>query len=249
MNEIYHLAILSAMPEEIGNILDHLVDIKTIKYGDLKVYQGFWIETKTDRKIKITSAWSGWGKVSSARAATRIIGLSGNDLPIDLFIFTGVAGAIKSDLRQWDIVLPDKLCQYDMDARPIFEKFVIPPLNKRFIEPETEIHKWALNSLKDGIENGNLSKFRKILVGLVGTADKFISSDESRRQIVKDLPSIFAVEMEGAAFAQIVSQEEIPWLVIRVVSDTADNSAAQNFNDFLNDYSKYSWQLINQLLS
>ena len=44
MKEIYHLAILSAMPEEIGNILDHLVDIKTIEYGDLKVYQGFWIE-------------------------------------------------------------------------------------------------------------------------------------------------------------------------------------------------------------
>ena len=175
--------------------------------------------------------------------------MSDNNLPIDLFIFTGVAGSIKSDLRQWDIVLPDKLCQYDMDARPIFEKFVIPPLTKKFIEPETEIHEWALNKLKYGLENGNLSKFRKILVGLVGTADKFISSEESRLQIVKDLPSICAVEMEGAAFAQVASQEEIPWLVLRVVSDTADNTAVQNFNDFLNDYSKYSWHLINQLIS
>ena len=54
--------------------------------------------------------------------------------------------------------------------------------------------------------------------------------------------------MEGAAVAQVASQEEVPWLVIGVISDNADEKAAQNFNEFLEDYNKYSWNLIESLM-
>ena len=117
-----HIAILSAMPEEVGSILNNLSDIKISQYGDLTINNGLWTDPKTKSKIFITAAWSGWGKVSAARAATRIICSSEKiSLPIDLFIFTGVAGAINSDLKQWDIIVPNKVCQYDMDARPILK--------------------------------------------------------------------------------------------------------------------------------
>ena len=66
------------------------------------------------------------GKVSAARATTRLLSVKYNKVPIDLMIFTGVAGAVNNKLKQWDIVIADSLIQHDMDARPIYDKFVIP---------------------------------------------------------------------------------------------------------------------------
>ena len=54
--------------------------------------------------------------------------------------------------------------------------------------------------------------------------------------------------MEGAAVAQVAAQEKVPWLIVRVISDEADNSASQTFSEFLKDYEKYSWNLIEVLL-
>tara|TARA_B100000242_G_C42952576_1_gene441689 strand:- start:151 stop:921 length:771 start_codon:yes stop_codon:yes gene_type:complete len=244
-----HIAILSAMPEEIGSILNNLSDIKISQYGDLTIKNGLWTDPNTKNKIYITTAWSGWGKVSAARAATRIICLCEKiSMPIDLFIFTGVAGAINSDLKQWDIIIPNKVCQYDMDARPIFEKYAIPPLKKKYLKPNTYFHQWAFNCIKKNLKKEKLSKFGILSKGLIGTADKFISSVEARNLILKDLPEMQAVEMEGASFAQIASQENINWILIRVISDSASDAAAQSFNDFLKDYSKFSWKILEILL-
>ena len=61
--------------------------------------------------------------------------------------------------------------------------------------------------------------------------------------------TLCAVEMEGAAVAQVACQEKVPWLIVRVISDGADDSAAQTFSDFLKDYEKSSWDLIEVLLN
>ena len=244
-----HIAILSAMPEEVGSILKNLSEIRISEYGDLTINSGIWIDMSTQKRIYITVAWSGWGKVSAARAATRIISSSEKySRPIDLFIFTGVAGAINSDLKQWDVIIPCSVCQYDIDARPIFERHVIPSLKRKYLKPQTRIHKWAFDCIKNNFEKEDFSKFGHLYQGLVGTADKFISSEKSRNLILKDLPKIQAVEMEGASFAQIACQENIKWLLIRVISDSANDSAAQTFNDFLKDYSRFSWKILELLL-
>ena len=73
----------------------------------------------------------------------------------------------------------------------------------------------------------------------------FFSSIE---YLSSQLPGLMAVEMEGAAVAQVASQENIPWLIIRVVSDQADELAPQSFTDFLKDYEQYSWFLIKIIL-
>ena len=83
------------------------------------------------------------GKVSAARAITRI--LAGTK-KIDFIIFTGVAGAVNKSLSQWDIVIA-KVIQHDMDARPIFEKFVLPPLKKAKLESDDFFKNWIFNSL------------------------------------------------------------------------------------------------------
>ena len=118
-----HIGILCAMPEEIGSTLDNLRNIETKTYGDLRIYSGDWCFSKTSFKslnLHLSIAWSGWGKVSAARAATRLICHHFKELKIDAIFFTGVAGAINSNLKQWDIVVPYELIQHDLDARPLF---------------------------------------------------------------------------------------------------------------------------------
>ena len=121
-------------------------------------------------------------------------------------------------------------------------------LKKKYLKPNTYFHQWAINSINKNLKKEKLSKFGILSKGLIGTADKFISSVEARNLILKDLPEIQAVEMEGASFAQIASQENINWLLIRVISDSASDAAAQTFNDFLKDYSKFSWKILEILL-
>ena len=77
---------------------------------------------------------------------------------------------------------------------------------------------------------------------------KYFSEESLIQNLSKELPGLCAVEMEGAAVAQVASQEKVPWLIVRVISDEADKSAGQTFSDFLKDYEKYSWSLIEVLL-
>ena len=98
-----HIALISAMPEEIGNTLNHLENVTSEKFGDLEVYSGKWFEKNNHTEpILISLAWSGWGKVSAARAVTRLLSNSTKENPIDCIFFTGVAGAVDSNLKQWD---------------------------------------------------------------------------------------------------------------------------------------------------
>ena len=84
---------------------------------------------------------------------------------------------------------------------------------------------WALKSLKRYKRLNKINEYGKIINGLIGTADKFISDKNTSARIREELPELLAVEMEGAAVAQVAVQEKIPWIIIRVISDTADSSA------------------------
>ena len=241
-----NIGILSAMPEEIGSTIENLDNITFTEYGDLKIYYG-----KLKRKfvnyesVNITLAWSGWGKVSASRAITRI--LAGTN-KIDLIIFTGVAGAANKSLKQWDIVIANEVIQHDMDARPIFEKFVLPPLNKAKLKSDEFFMNWIFTSLKKSFANGKLTKFGHIKKGLIATGDSFISDEDVINRLKDELPDLEAIEMEGGAVAQVAEQEGVPWIIVRVISDSADSDSGIDFDKFLKDYVSNSWKLIDCLL-
>ena len=241
-----NIALLSAMPEEVISTIENLENLTLKKFGDLKIYHG-----KLKKKVKnydsvyITLAWSGWGKVSAARAITRI--LAGTN-QIDLIIFTGVAGAGNRSLNQWDIVVANEVIQHDMDARPIFEKFVLPPLKKAKLESDKFFKDCIFNSLSNSIKNGNLTKFGQVKKGLIATGDSFISDERIIKKLKNELPNLEAIEMEGGAVAQVAVQEGVPWIIIRVISDNADSNSEIDFNEFLKDYVLNSWELLDCLL-
>ena len=235
------------MPQELGHILENLINVKESDFGDLKLYSGIW-EIDKRKQIYITTGWSGWGKVSAARATTRLCSTVYEDKKIDFILFTGVAGAVKNFLKQWDIVIPDFVIQYDMDASPIFERYVIPALNEKKLNPSKDLYNTLNESLRKEKDKKNLDKFGSIYNGLIGTGDQFISENDFLTKLSKEIKDIYAVEMEGAAFAQVATQEKVKWIILRVISDSADDSAADDFEIFLKDYARYSCDLIKSFL-
>ncbi len=236
------------MREELGGILENLKNTKTDNYGDLEIHSGEWVN-QSNKKIIISVAWSGWGKISAARAATRLISTTFHNSKVDLIVFTGVAGAVESSLNQWDIVLSTASIQHDMDASPLYEKFVIPSLNLKKIKPKSEILEKFYEIISNGIESKKLSSFGRIYKGIIATGDMFISDDKKIKNLSQEIPSLLAVEMEGAALAQVAFQENIDWIIIRVISDSANEKAEDEFSAFLTKYKYRSLDLLEYILS
>ena len=243
-----HIGLLAAMPEELGQILNSIKVTETKKFGDLELFSGIWTNQK-GKEILLTIAWSGWGKVSAARASTRLISNIFKNCKVDFVIFTGVAGAVNEKLKQWDIILSEAVIQHDMDASPLFDKFVIPALGYSQIKNKKNIIDNFYKILNKRETVPELSIFSSLHKGLVGTGDVFISEKEKLNQLSKEIPNLLAVEMEGAAFAQVAHQENIDWIVIRVISDGADDNAGEEFNEFLKKYKLKSWELIKFILN
>ena len=203
---------------------------------------------KTNKEIIISIAWSGWGKVSAARAATRIIGVKYKGFKLNCLLFTGVAGSADSNLNQWDIIVANKIMQHDMDARPLFERHIIPGLNKDILCPNRDLTEKIFLILSENVNSG-LEKFKKVVKGKIATGDMFISSKETLLELKNRIKNLSALEMEGGAVAQVAEQEGVPYAVLRVISDNADENANQKFEDFLVDYEKNSWKLLELILS
>ena len=244
--DINHIGILSAMPEEVGETVSHLKDVNEIKYGDLTLFKGYYTSGK--RKLFITLAWSGWGKVSAARAITRLISSNTSHNKVDLIIFTGVAGAANKDLKQWDFVISEEIIQYDLDASPLFPKYVIPALNKSKLVCKEEILNIGYSAVMRTIEMNPFLNKNKVIKGLIATGDNFISDKLTLNNLSNSIKNLDAVEMEGGAIAQVATQEKIPWLVVRTISDSADEEASVEFSEFIKKYKKLSWCFINNLL-
>lgn len=245
-----HIGILGAMPEEVSLALKNINLLKKNQFGDLTIYTGLWIsKVSSNENFYLSIAWSGWGKVSASRAATRILSLDIPNIPkVTKIIFSGVAGGTNTKTNQWDVVVPSELVQHDMDASPIFKKFEIPCLKTTSMLTNGKLLKFATTTFKNIIKKDNSLPFGKVHNGLVATGDKFISDKKIMDNLNLEFPNLTAVEMEGAAVAQVAIQESVEWLIIRVISDNADSEAAECFEEFLKKYELYSWKLLNSLL-
>ena len=185
-------------------------------------------------------AFSKWGKVAATITATLLIQEFG---VTDLF-FIGTAGALADGLKVGDIVISKRLVQHDLDARPMMQRFELPLLNRVYINSDPDLTelagKAASNLLKNGVENmvgeEAMKEFGlapKLYFGDIASGDQFINSDEKRNEILSLLPDVQCVEMEGAAVAQVCLEFNVPFTVIRTISDTADHNARVDFGKFI----------------
>ncbi len=220
------------MQEEISELLKEMIIEKVFDQGKRRFHVG------TLYGVSVVLVFSRWGKVASATTVTQLI----VDFKVDKIVFTGIAGGLADSLNIGDIVVGKRFFQHDMDARPMMAQYEIPLVEKTYFESnktdlvaaEIVIEQFLssssefLLSLRElGIENP------KLHVGDIASGDLFVSSDLQKQAILIGIPSVLCVEMEGAAVAQVCYDFDVPLLVIRSISDTADHKAHVDFPVYL----------------
>ncbi|HEY9168468.1 MAG TPA: 5'-methylthioadenosine/adenosylhomocysteine nucleosidase [Lutibacter sp.] len=243
------VGIISAMQEEIQALLHELQDVSTTEKGMRTYYTG----TLFGKKVVLV--FSRWGKVASAATTTQLI----NDFDVQEIIFTGVAGAIHPQLSIGDIVIGKNLYQHDLNAFPFYEKFEIPILRKKFLATyNSEKLLIATNLFLDtyhqfiALEDSQLFEIKhpKVVHGDIASGDQFISSLKKIKKLNKAIPSAICVEMEGAAVAQVCFEYEVPFSIIRIISDEANENATIDFPKFANSIaSKYALGILKNYFS
>ncbi len=240
------VGIIGAMPEEIKGVIQLLSDKEEIYVGGRTFYHGYI------NYIEVVVVISGWGKVSAAVAITTLI----QTFNISEVIFTGVGGAINKDLHIGDIVIGKRLVQHDMDVRPLIPQFQIPSLGKIYVETNGLQLEKAIACVQIVLDNLNLEEIQEfcvkkpvLYVGDIASGDQFFSSNKQKEKLLKELPTVLCVEMEGAAVAQVCCEYSIPFTVIRTISDQADESSSVDFNAFIKQIaSRYSVEIITNLI-
>ena len=230
------IGILGAMLEEVSSIKHLMVIVRETELGGRNYIEG------TINSIQVVLTFSRWGKVAASSAAATLI----HKFNVEFIVFTGVAGAVHPMLNVGDVVIGDGHYQHDMDARPIFPKYQIPLTQQLLFEPAVaDVSKAnaAANKFVQKIESiiepallAKYSVFKPVVYrGIVASGDKFVADPAVHVDLsyaVGDRATL-AVEMEGAAIAQVCHEHEIPYVVIRTVSDKADHSAVVDFQSFV----------------
>ncbi|WP_116796223.1 5'-methylthioadenosine/adenosylhomocysteine nucleosidase [Flavobacterium sp. 103] len=246
------IGILGAMPEEISGVVSLLKDKTEVIKGMRTYYLG------TINDIEVVVVFSRWGKVASATTVTHLI----IEFGITELFFTGVAGAIHPDLNIGDVVIANSLIQHDLDARPIMKRFEIPLLGKTILCPPKEMLDKAVESIDELIRDESLihllspkqrEKFSlsnpKMVVGQIASGDRFFASHEDKEGLLVMLPEVLCVEMEGAAVAQVCFEYNIPYVIIRTISDEANDNSVVDFNEFISQIaSRFGVEIVKKML-
>ncbi len=234
MSSTAPLAITSALHDELRALLPLLEGAHTVELGGRRFHVG------RIGARPVVLVLSGIGKVAAATTATLLIQHFG----ASALLFTGAAGGLHDDVAVGDVVVARALIQHDMDASPLFPRFEVPLTGRSHFAADAALsHALAaaatrcLAQAEALIGRRHLTEFGiarpRLHQGLIASGDRFVSSAAESRALRALLPEALAVEMEGAAFAQVCSDFGRPFAVLRCISDRADDSAHVDFNRFI----------------
>lgn len=244
---------MGAMPQEIDGIIAELTNVTTTILANRVYHKGLWHNTA------VVVVVSGWGKVAAAATVSTLL----LRFQIDELIFTGVAGAISHQLRIGDVVIANRLMQHDVDARPFIPRYEIPLVGKTYFETPIAFvkaaEKAALQMFTDQdlahtITQNDWDQYNiataRVYVGDIASGDQFFSGNKEKDLLLQNLPQTLCVEMEGAAVAQVCDENNIPFTIIRTISDAADDHSVKDFQAFIkNIASRYSVGIVKNLLA
>jgi adenosylhomocysteine nucleosidase len=223
------IGIIGAMTEELEALLETLQNKQTTQHGPFTLHSG------TLEGQKVLLAQCGIGKVNAA-ALTQLLILQ----KVEKIIFTGVAGAVDVSLNVGDIVISTDALQHDSDVRALGYKLGEVPGETLSWQADEGLLELAFAAAQT-IQGISIRK------GRVLSGDQFIASAEK----VRELREVFAgacAEMEGAAVAQICSKWNIPFVIVRSMSDSADHSATIDFREFTKVAASHAKQVVRGML-
>ncbi len=229
------LAIVGAMAEEVDLLRAELTGVRTETHAGISVAHGRF------QGVELVLAHCGIGKVNAAICAQMLIDLYN---PRAL-IFSGVAGGLLPNMRIGDIVIASHVVQYDMDLTAFGRRHGELPGGDRLLESDpamVEAAADAYDAAFEGVENGP-----SLLLGTVASGDKFVQDKETLRWLQREFAAL-ATEMEGAAVGHTCHLNEVPFVVIRGLSDTAGAEASNDFAANLTTVCRNCFELLEQLI-
>ena len=220
--------IIAAMQEEMQEIKKIMTDIE-----EKKVYELTFFEGKINTK-NVVLVESGVGKVNAARTTQILI----DKFKVETIINVGSAGCANNELEIGDIVIGKKLVQHDFDITAFgHPKGYISNVGQ-YLESDKKLIEQIKNAIKE-LENSDF----KILVGTIASGDIFCT-DAIMKEKIRNKFETDAIEMEGAAIAQVCKLDNIPFVVIRGISDSPNGNNEITFEQYLKKASQRCAQII-----
>lgn len=226
------IGIIGAMEEEVA-ALKEAMDIEEIKeIASMTFCKG----VLCGKDVIVVR--SGVGKVNAAICAQILAG----NFHVDTLINTGIAGSLDARIDIGDMVISADAVHHDMDASAFGDPVGQVPRMDTFTFPADE----KLAALAKEV-NEEVNPEIKTFIGRVATGDQFVASQEVKNRIVNNFQAL-CTEMEGVGIAHAAYLNKIPYVIIRAISDKADNSAEMDYPTFEKQAIAHSVKLVTNLL-
>jgi len=211
------LGIIGAMTVEVETLKEKMENLAVVHRAGMEFYDGLL------EGVPATVSVCGVGKVNAALCVQVMCDFFG----VTHIVNTGVAGSLCNDLDIGDFVISCDAIYHDFDCHVLNDHYVVgqvPGLPVRAFPADKDLMALA-QAAAEGVRPGGT------MVGTVASGDQFICSKEVKNAIVANTGAI-CTEMEGAAIAHAAWRNQIPFVVIRAISDKADDSAEMDFPTF-----------------
>ena len=226
------IGIIGAMEEEVAVLKESMNIEETVEYASMQFCKG----VLCGKNVVVVR--SGIGKVNAAICAQVLV----DKFHIDILINTGIAGSLDAAIDIGDMVISTDLVEHDMDATIFGDPLGQVPRMDTFSFPADPV--LVEKAVKANEEaNSEIQTF----VGRIVSGDQFVSSSEVKEKLVKNFQAK-CTEMEGAAIAHAAYLNKVSCVIIRAISDKADNSATMDYPTFEKQAIERSVKLVHNLL-
>lgn len=226
------IGIIGAMEEEVELLKEKMTDTVIIEKAGMKFVKGT-LKGQTAVVVR-----SGIGKVN-AGICTQILA---DEFQVEAVINTGIAGSLKAEINIGDIVLSTDTMQHDVDAREFgYPLGQIPRMETLTFLADEKLRKLAKEVCEE--VNPDIQVFE----GRVASGDQFVADKETKEKIIENTQA-YCTEMEGAAIGQAAYLNKIPYLVIRAISDKADDSAHMDYPTFERQAIRHTVNLVSSMM-
>jgi adenosylhomocysteine nucleosidase len=230
------LAVMGAMDEEIKLLRDGMTVSGEAVHAGITVIQGSYKDTE------IILVQCGIGKVNGAICTQMLIDL----YKPDRLVFSGVAGGLLPNMSVGDLIIASHLIQFDVDLTAFGRRHGELPDTDRMIQSAPELVQMATDAY-DATFTDVGGDDPNLMIGTIVSGDRFVKDSDTLRWLQREFAAL-ATEMEGAAVGYTCSLSDLPFVVIRGLSDTAGESAPDDFSANLHKVCQSSYRLIDDLI-
>lgn len=226
------LGIIGAMPEEVEQLKQEMDQVQVISAAGMEFYKG----KLEGRDVVVVRC--GVGKVNAAMC----VQILADRFEVNGIINTGIAGSLRAEINIGDMVLSTDAVQHDVDATVFgYRPGQVPQMDVFAFEADERLRAAAKECCRN--VNPDISVFE----GRVLTGDQFIAGKDKKEWLEETFHG-FCTEMEGAAIAQAAHLNQIPFLIVRAISDKADDSATMDYPEFERQAIIHSTRLTKELV-